>query len=164
MKVRFKNDGRVVSITAFKQEFKDTSFPEQLTETIINEFGCDIVLDGPHAMPTTRYEYSFEDGVEQIGDQWYTKYSIGPKFNSEDERIEYINQCNEDFKNKNVSMAKQLLLETDWADLMSVRNQNNTPHLSNIDEFDAYRLFLRSIVVNPQAEVTWPQKPSAKWE
>ena len=64
----------------------------------------------------------------------------------------------------NASKAKTLLLDSDWADLPSVRNTTITPHLLNGGEFDNYRTALRSIVVAKPAVVeVWPTKPDANW-
>jgi hypothetical protein len=59
----------------FRALFPNTGFPVQLTEDIINEFGGDVVFEGPQAQPT-RYQVAFRDGVEQVGGKWYTKYSV----------------------------------------------------------------------------------------
>lgn len=67
-------------------------------------------------------------------------------------------------KSANKAQAEQLLLETDWADLASVRNTAFTPHLANGAEFDVYRLALRAIVVDPPVTVDpWPARPAAVW-
>jgi hypothetical protein len=64
----------------------------------------------------------------------------------------------------NAAKAKTLLLDSDWADLPSVRNTAMTPHLVNGGEFDNYRTALRSIVVAKPAVVeVWPTKPDANW-
>jgi hypothetical protein len=64
----------------------------------------------------------------------------------------------------NEEQAKQQLIDTDWADLPSVRDNNVTPHLVNAAEFDAYRLALRAIVINPPVVVAqWPPRPQANW-
>ncbi len=59
----------------FRKLFPNTSMPQQLSEELINEFGGDVVLEGPQAQPT-RYQVGFRDGVEQIDGKWYTKYSV----------------------------------------------------------------------------------------
>jgi hypothetical protein len=59
----------------FRALFPNTGFPVQLTEAIINEFGGDVVFEGPQAQPT-RYQVAFRDGVEQVDGKWYTKYSV----------------------------------------------------------------------------------------
>ena len=64
----------------------------------------------------------------------------------------------------NEARAKQELEATDWADLASVRNTSNTPHLVNGAAFDTYRLALRAIVINPPVDVAeWPARPTAEW-
>jgi hypothetical protein len=59
----------------FRAMHSNTSMPQQLTETIINDMGGDVVFEGPQAQPT-RYQVGFADGVEQIEGKWYTKYSV----------------------------------------------------------------------------------------
>jgi hypothetical protein len=59
----------------FRALFPNTGFPAQLTEAIINDFGGDVVFEGPQAQPT-RYQVAFRDSVEQIEGKWYTKYSV----------------------------------------------------------------------------------------
>ena len=59
----------------FRTLFPNTSMPQQLTETLINDMGGDVVFEGPQAQPT-RYQVGFADGVEQIEGKWYTKYSV----------------------------------------------------------------------------------------
>jgi hypothetical protein len=50
------------------------------TEEWLDAHGADIVFEGPQATGGTVYQYSQQDGVEQIGDKWYTKYVLGPIF------------------------------------------------------------------------------------
>jgi hypothetical protein len=59
----------------FRALHPNTSLPQQLTETLINDMGGDVVFEGPQAQPT-RYQFAFRDGVEQIEGKWYTKYSV----------------------------------------------------------------------------------------
>ena len=47
---------------------------------VVNEFGADPVFEGPQASGGTVYQYSQQDGVEEVGGQWYTKYILGPVF------------------------------------------------------------------------------------
>lgn len=64
----------------------------------------------------------------------------------------------------NVARAKAALVESDWSDLLSVRNTAIEPHLLNGADFDTYRAALRSIVVNRPAKVAvWPVRPDAVW-
>ncbi len=70
----------------------------------------------------------------------------------------------EELKAQNTAIASQLLQETDWVENPTVRNTSLEPHLANAAAFDAYRLELRKIAVNPPAgDIKWPTKPSAVW-
>lgn len=68
-------DGKVMYEGEFRALFPNTSLPQQLTETLINDMGGDVVFEGPQAQPT-RYQVGFADGVQQIEGKWYTKYSV----------------------------------------------------------------------------------------
>ena len=58
----------------------------------------------------------------------------------------------------NEVQAKFLLMQSDWAVLPDTNLQNQA-------EWDAYRVALRVIVLNPPQEeiVSWPVKPEAVW-
>lgn len=60
--------------------------------------------------------------------------------------------------------ATELLYATDWAALPDVINPLNTPHLLNQDEFLVYRNTLRSIAINPSADVVFPEEPKTNWQ
>lgn len=75
MEIRIRQSGAVVTDGEFRAMFPNTGFPVQLTEQIINNFGGDVVFEGPQAQPT-RYQVAFRDGVVQIDGKWYTKYSV----------------------------------------------------------------------------------------
>ena len=75
MQVRIRETGAVMFEDEFRKLFPNTSMPQQLSEELINDFGADVVLEGPQAQPT-RYQVGFRDGVEQIDGKWYTKYSV----------------------------------------------------------------------------------------
>jgi hypothetical protein len=72
--------------------------------------------------------------------------------------------ANEQAKAKaNATQAKALLLDSDWSDLPSVRDTTATPHLTNTQEWDTYRLALRVIAIGELVNPTWPLKPNAAW-
>jgi hypothetical protein len=60
-------------------------------------------------------------------------------------------------------MAKKLLTDTDWTQYPDVNDTSVTPHLLNQEEFNTYRLVLRSIVVSPTSTVEIPLMPMAQW-
>jgi hypothetical protein len=80
MQVRVRTTGAVMYEAEFRALFPNTGFPVQLTEEIINDFGGDIVFEGPQATGGTVYQYSQAAGVEEINGKWYTKYILGPVF------------------------------------------------------------------------------------
>jgi len=57
--------------------------------------------------------------------------------------------------------AVNILKLTDWATLSDVTTES--PKLLNQDEFLAYRQTIRSLVVNPVADPSWPTMPKAQW-
>jgi len=64
----------------------------------------------------------------------------------------------------NKAQAMSLLSATDWVELPSVSNPDNTPRLTNVNEFLAYRTAVRAIAVNPPTEpVDFPAKPDEVW-
>ena len=75
MEIRIRESGQVMMEQEFRSMFPNTGFPVQLTEDIINDFGGDVVFEGPQAQPT-RYQVAFRDGVEQVNGKWFTKYSV----------------------------------------------------------------------------------------
>lgn len=80
MQIRIRETGNVVTGQEFRAMFPNTGFPAQLTEAIINDFGGDVVFEGPQASGGTVYQYSQYAGVEEINGKWYTKYVLGPVF------------------------------------------------------------------------------------
>ena len=81
MQVRVRSTGAVMFDHEFRQLQTGLGFPkEALTEAIINEWGADIVFEGPQATGGTVYQYSMRDGVREIEGKWYTNYILGPVF------------------------------------------------------------------------------------
>jgi len=80
MQVRIRQSGAVMYEGEFRALHPNTSMPQQLTEALINDFGADVVFEGPQASGGTVYQYSQRQGVEQIEGKWYTKYVLGPVF------------------------------------------------------------------------------------
>jgi hypothetical protein len=72
--------GQVMYEAEFRALHPNTSMPQQLSEALLNEFGADVVFEGPQATGGTVYQYSQASGVEQVDGKWYTKYVLGPVF------------------------------------------------------------------------------------
>ena len=157
MEIRIRQTGKVVTDSEFRAMFPNTGFPAQLTADIISEFGGDVVLEGPQAQPT-RYQVAFRDGVQQIEGQWFTKYSVADMDQAAKDAVDA------QLKESNRARAKAALEDTDWCENASVRDTSVTPHLTNGAAFDAYRLALRAIVINPPIDVeSWPEQPQGVW-
>jgi hypothetical protein len=75
-----------------------------------------------------------------------------------------LNTNKQNTSEENKLTAIYLLIATDWAVQSDVRNTNNNPHLINTEEFDAYRLELRRIAINPpDGNIDFPIKPQENW-
>lgn len=69
-----------------------------------------------------------------------------------------------DYAEINKAQAMSLLQVTDWVELPSVSDPTSTPHLTNVNDFLAYRTAIRTIAVNPPTEpAEFPVKPEEIW-
>lgn len=125
MQVRIRSTGQVMYESEFRSMFPNTSMPQQLSETLINELDADVVFEGPQATGGTVYQYSQAAGVEQINGKWYTKYILGPVFTdttAEDGTVTTAADNEAAYKaQKDAEQAKNVratrdskLAETDW--------------------------------------------------
>ena len=82
MEIRFKSTGQVMYEGELRSYLAANNGPsyDQLTPEVMEAIGVDPVLEGPQATTTPPYQYSQRSGVEQIGEQWFTKYIAGPVF------------------------------------------------------------------------------------
>ena len=146
MQVRIRETGAVMYESEFRALHPNTSMPQQLTEALINDFGADVVFEGPQAQPT-RYQIGFRDGVEQIDGKWYTKYSVA-------------------------EMDAEAITAKDAEQAKSVRDQRNTKLTESdwtqvadapVDKqlWATYRQALRDISTQTGFpwEITWPDAP-----
>jgi hypothetical protein len=139
-------------------------FGTPLTEEFINQYGGDIVLEGPQATTTPPYQFSQRSGVELLDGKWYTKYIAGPVFTdlpaTDTEPAQTAAEQEAAYKaNKDTEQAKSVrtsrddkLKETDWR---YRRDQTTTP------EWDAYCQALRDIPAQAGFPWTidWPVQP-----
>ena len=82
MQIRIRETGAVVFDNEFRAyaQTQGAVFGTPLTEEFINQYGGDIVFEGPQATGGTVYQYSQRSGVERLDGKWYTKYILGPVF------------------------------------------------------------------------------------
>ena len=145
----------------FRQLHPSTSFPQQISEATLNDFGADVVFEGPQASGGTVYQYSQAAGVEQLDGKWYTKYILGPVFTdgettaAEQEAAYKASKDAEQAKSVRTSRDDKLK-DCDWTQL------DDTP-LSNTVKatWAIYRQALRDVTTQagfPQT-ITWPDAP-----
>ena len=77
MELRLKSTGQVMFESELRSYLQANDGPsyDQLTPEVMEAIGVDPVLEGPQATPT-RYQVAYRDGVQEIGGQWFTKYSV----------------------------------------------------------------------------------------
>ena len=75
MEIRIRATGQVMTEHEFRVAHANTSFPPQLSESLLNDMGADVVFEGPQAQPT-RYQTAYRNGAEQINGKWYTKWAV----------------------------------------------------------------------------------------
>lgn len=160
MQIRIRATGAVVYENEFRAMHRDTSMPQQLSESLINDFGGDVVFEGPQATGGDQYQYSQAAGVEQINGKWYTKYVLGPIFTDNDEATAVEQEAaykamKDEEQAKSVRAERnQKLAASDWTQVID----------APVDQaaWAAYRQALRDISAQagfPQ-QVVWPQEPN----
>ena len=85
MEIRIRESGQVMFESEFRAYAHDNGGHawDQTTTEILDQLGADVVFEGPKATGGTVYQYSMRQGVELIGDNWHTKYVLGPIFTGE---------------------------------------------------------------------------------
>ena len=168
MEIRIRETGAVVYENEFRAMFPNTGFPAQLTEAIVNDFGGDVVLEGPQATPVDRYGFNFRNGVEQIDGKWFTKYSVGPVFTDRPaegdqpamtaaEQMDAYKAIKDTEQAKSVRQQRDdKLKESDWRVIRAL--ESNTPQDF---AWAAYRQALRDITAQPGFPwaIDWPENP-----
>lgn len=149
MLIRIRSTGATMYESEFRSINSNTSFPPQISTEILNEFGADPVLNGAQPTPTF-YQFVAQDGVEQVGGQWFTKF-ICVDMDQEAKNAKDA-QC----KASNKATAEQKLSATDWTQVADVP-------LLNKQAFIDYRTTVRAIALNPPVQATFPDLPAEQW-
>ena len=140
---RIRSTGEVLSDQEFRRRHKNTSFSKLLDEELLDAFDTDIVFEGPQKQGPPPYSYTYRDGVEKIGDKWYTKYTIGQR-DKEPIDKQYA---------ENIRTRRDILIkESDWR---AVSDRELEP------EWKEYRQALRDISKQEgfPHDVKWPTDP-----
>ena len=143
---RIRSTGEVLTDEEFRKRHKHTSFSRLLDEDLLDAFDTDVVFEGPQKQGPPPYSYTYRDGVEKIGDKWYTKYTIGQR---DKEQID--KQYAENIRNRRDTLIK----ESDWR---AVSDRKLEP------EWKEYRQALRDITKQEgfPHDVEWPVDPDGK--
>jgi hypothetical protein len=165
MQIRVRNTGQVVYEDEFRRIHFGLGLPKVLTEEVINEWGGDVVFEGPQATGGTVYQYSQRDGVVQIGDKWFTNYILGPVFTdrpaTDTEPAKTAAEQEAEYKAmKDAEQAKsvrnsrtQMLKDSDWTQIAD--------STADKQAWAGYRQALRDITAQAGFPWTidWPTQP-----
>lgn len=153
MEIRNRETGEVTTVSQFKAQHPNTSFPKRITTEILDGFGYDPISEGAQATVTTPYEISVRDGVEQINGLWFTKYIAGPVFTDNDEETAYRARIDADAAEGVRTLRNQKLASSDWTQLA-----DNT---ANTSAWATYRQALRDLPSTKgfPHNITWPESP-----
>lgn len=143
MKIRIQKTQEVVDNNVFRALHPDVSFPAVLTDEILENFGANFVYPGTSPQ-LNRYQFLIEDGIEKIGDKWFTKFSIA---NSDVNAID-AQQSQAIRDQRNIKLS-----ESDWTQVADAPVDKTT--------WATYRQALRDISKQQGFpwEVTWPDAP-----
>jgi hypothetical protein len=158
---RIRETGAVVTEHEFRELHPATSFPSVITVEMANDFDAEVVLEGPQPATTTPYQFTYRDGVEQIVDKWFTKYSIGPVFTDytdEDgvvhtatgQELAYKAQKDKEQWKLIREQRNKLLADSDWTQLPDTS--------ADAAVWATYRQALRDITEQSDPfNITWPE-------
>lgn len=161
---RIRETGEI--ITNLSTHFPNSSIPQSPTQEDYDDLGVDPVFEGPQATPTTPYQYSQRNGIEEINGKWYTKYILGPVFEEytdergvlhtvEEQQTEYKTRIDEAQWNGIRQNRNRLLAESDWISARSVDTGEPAP-----EEWKIYRQALRDITNQEDPfNIVWPTPP-----
>ena len=154
MEIRNRETGELTTVSQFKAQYPQTSFPKQITAEILDMYGYDPVLNGPAATTSGPYEISVRDGVEEIEGQWFTKFVVGPIFADADEEAAYQLGIDEKVATAVRAERTKKLAECDWTQLADAPVDTTA--------WATYRTELRDITaqVGFPHDVTWPVEPA----
>jgi len=143
---RIRETGEVVSDSEFRLRNKHTSFPRIIDEPLQDQFGIDMIFEGPQHQGPPPYSQTYRDGIECIKGKWYTKYSIKQQDKEpiDEQRAEGVRLTRDN-----------LLKESDWR---AVSDRKLEPG------WKRYRKALRDITKQEgfPHDVEWPIDPDGK--
>jgi hypothetical protein len=164
MEIRIRETGQVMLESELRQWAKDNNGPSWgiTTPEVLEALGADPVFEGPQASGGTVYQYSQRSGVEQVEGKWYTKYILGPVFDTVEQEAAYKAQKDAESAKSVRDLRARLLAECDWVITKAVdQNAQDGFGVQIPVVWLDYRQALRDI---PSQEgfpynVSWPTSP-----
>ena len=167
MAYRIRETGEyVATFSALKSKFPGSLrvVENKVTAAMLDDLGVDSVLQGPQATGGTVYQYSQFNGVEQVGDQWFTKYILGPIFTdttgedgvtttAAEHQTEYETRKDEEQAASVRETRNQKLRDCDWTQISDSTADKET--------WATYRQALRDVTAQDGFPWTidWPEAP-----
>jgi hypothetical protein len=156
MELRERTTGDIITDSQFRALHPNTSFPQVIN---YDEWGYDVIFEGPQATGGTVYQYSMRSGVEQIDGKWYTKYVLGPLFTdtpeatAEEQEAVYKARLDAEQAKRVRADRNSKLSECDWTQL--------TDAPVDVQAWAEYRQALRDVPDQDGFpwDVEWPEKP-----
>lgn len=160
MEILLKDTQQVITDIEFKLMYPNTSFPQVLNEEILNEYNAVVIMEGPQAVTSTLYEYSYRNGIQEINGKWFTKYEIGPVFVDNDEKTaeeqltEYKYNIDATYADGVRNRRNELLKNSDWTQVVDATVDKNV--------WLIYRQQLRDITTQESFpfDIQWPEQPT----
>jgi len=127
-----------------------------ISEEAVNRFESDIVFEGPQATGGTVYQYSQQDGVEQLDGKWYTKYILGPVFTGDTaaaDEAEYKARKDAEQATNVRNSRTEMLKNCDWTQIADSTADKTA--------WATYRQALRDITTQTGFpwSINWPTQP-----
>ena len=158
MQIRIRQTGQVLLQHEWEKWVAQTYAKSLsgISEEAVNRFESDIVFEGPQATGGTVYQYSQQDGVEQIDGKWYTKYVLGPVFTGETaaaDEAEYKARKDAEQATNVRNSRTEMLKDCDWTQLADSTADKTA--------WATYRQALRDVTTQTGFPwtITWPDAP-----
>jgi hypothetical protein len=159
MELRERATGHIITDAQFRALHSNTSFPPTINYAA---WGYDVIFEGPQASGGTVYQYSMRQGIEQIGDKWYTKYVLGPIFTdtpdatAAEQEAAYKARLDSEQATRIRAERNAKLAACDWTQVDDAPFDN-----THKAAWAAYRQALRDISAQPgfRWTVGWPEEP-----
>lgn len=131
-----------------------------ITTEVLEMFDSDPLLEGPQAVGGNQYQYSMQQGFEQVDGKWFTKYVLGPIFvdtetqTAQEQEAAYRALKDQEQSSRVRDTRNQLLKDCDWTQGKDIPDSISST-------WAQYRQQLRDIPMQSGFpwQVAWPAKP-----